>query len=191
MIKIIEGFPDYCIDDLGNVYDSNGIINDRRLFDQHGYLVVQLFDGECFRLKKVHRLVAMAFIPNPENKPTVNHKDGNKHNNCVSNLEWATNSEQLIHAANIGLIDIDKRAENMRKAQKLSPSSKKGYARPSAYKPVAFTDLDGNILLKFKSTKDAIDYVTSKGWNPYCVVDCLRGHQKTIGPNRDITVIRL
>jgi len=48
-------------------------------------------------------LIARAFIPNPENKPTVNHIDGNKLNNTVSNLEWATESEQMIHAISTGL----------------------------------------------------------------------------------------
>lgn len=69
---------------------------------------VQLWKNNQSRLIYVHRLVAEAFIPNPDNKETVNHKDGNPLNNCVDNLEWASYSEQMYHAYKTGLTTVTK-----------------------------------------------------------------------------------
>ena len=68
-----------------------------------GYMYVKLWINNKTRAAFIHRLVATAYIPNPDNKPDVNHKDGNKHNNSVENLEWVTKSENMIHAYQTGL----------------------------------------------------------------------------------------
>lgn len=68
-----------------------------------GYLRVQLVRDGAHQNFLVHRLVAQMFIPNPELKPEVNHKDGDKTNNRVANLEWVTSSENLLHAYEAGL----------------------------------------------------------------------------------------
>lgn len=71
--------------------------------DKDGYLYVTLSINNVKRVFKIHRLLALFFIPNPDNKPQVNHKDGIKSNNKLSNLEWATSSENLKHAYSNGL----------------------------------------------------------------------------------------
>ena len=70
-----------------------------------GYLAIGIWVNNKHKLHKIHRLVALAFIPNPDNKPQVNHKDGNKLNNHVDNLEWMTNQENIQHAWSTGLCE--------------------------------------------------------------------------------------
>lgn len=75
-----------------------------RKFDiTSGYYDVALCKQGKMRTFLVHRLVAEAFLPNPENKEMVNHKDGNKRNNSVDNLEWVTRAENDLHASVNGL----------------------------------------------------------------------------------------
>ena len=69
-----------------------------------GYLFIRLSKNSKHKYYYIHRLVALHFIDNPSNKPAVNHKDGNKSNNNVNNLEWVTNSENQIHALETGLL---------------------------------------------------------------------------------------
>lgn len=91
----------YYISSDGEVYSSRShMYLKQRFWGRCKYLTVTLDNTKSFC---VHRLVAYAFIPNPENKPQVNHIDGNKTNNVVSNLEWCTNSENNLHAMAIGL----------------------------------------------------------------------------------------
>lgn len=98
--KPIEGYEGiYEISSLGNVKSlrTGSIINQ---WTNHGYKYVTLnnFGKKGFR---VHRLVASAFIDNAEDKPTVNHKNGNKTDNRVENLEWATYSENERHSIDV------------------------------------------------------------------------------------------
>lgn len=79
----------------------------------NGYVYQMLYKNGKEKLLRVHRLVAMAFLPNPNNLPQVNHKDGNKQNNSVDNLEWCEQSDNMKHAYKNGL-QIP--SENQRKA---------------------------------------------------------------------------
>lgn len=88
-------FPDdYLISDNGDVFSirSNRVLKQAK--DKDGYLYCVLCVNGVRKTIKVHRLVGIAFLSNPENKPTINHKNGNKTYNSLSNLEWATNKEQ-------------------------------------------------------------------------------------------------
>ena len=99
--KDVDGYEGlYQVSDLGRVKGKD--IKAKNLCQ--GYHHVGLWKNNEVKSMKVHRLVALAFIPNPENKPCINHKDGNKLNNHVNNLEWCTYSENLKHAYDTGLM---------------------------------------------------------------------------------------
>jgi hypothetical protein len=117
--------------------------------DTHGYQIVDLYKNGKGERKKVHRLVAQAFIPNPQKKKTVNHKDGNPENNCVGNLEWATQKENNLHCINI---------------------------LKNRFKPVASYNKSGNLVKQYESVTEAANDVGAQKTN---IVKACRGHIKS------------
>lgn len=102
--KDIQGYEGlYQISDYGRVKSLKRNIIMHPGKDSNGYLFVQLYSHGIYKHHSIHVLVCCAFTPNPENKPTVNHEDGVKSNNRVSNLTWMTYPEQLEHSFRIGL----------------------------------------------------------------------------------------
>lgn len=120
--KQIEGYENlYEVSNLGRVRsverpsrnkrNKNGVIKGKILkpgSNPVGYVIVSLYRDKKQKFFQVHRLVAKAFIPNVMNKEQVNHIDGNKKNNNINNLEWATRSENMKHAIENGLFKIRK-----------------------------------------------------------------------------------
>lgn len=167
--KLIDGFGKrYAVSDFGRVVslsrkisNHTGFINKpSRLLKSHkdkkGYPRVYLDKGDGkTRYIAIHRLVAIAFMPNPSNKPQVNHKDGNKENNYVNNLEWATNKENQIHAVKMGLNDHSK------------------YKSGKPERAVLQIDKDtGEIIAEYKSVKEAGKAMGCK--NPCNISGCCR-----------------
>lgn len=109
----------YQISDLGRIKSFKTVPSGMIMSivnNKGGYLsIVLCAKGRPMQSEKIHRLVAKAFLLNPENKPQVNHKDGDKQNNRASNLEWTTAHENRSHAMNYGLANITgMRAYNQR-----------------------------------------------------------------------------
>lgn len=103
--KSIQGYPHYEVSDHGRVKNSKTgrILKQGR--HKQGYSLVWLSNDGRRRGRSVHSLVGEAFVPNPNHKPQINHKDGVKSNNYVDNLEWSTGSENTQHAYDTGLFD--------------------------------------------------------------------------------------
>lgn len=111
----IEGFPNYAVSDAGRVarvFNGTGKFSSRgrggRILKPYhakvGYYVVNLCQNGSPVLRKIHRLVAMAFLPRDPKRTHVNHVNGDKLDNRLSNLEWCTHRENLAHASATGLI---------------------------------------------------------------------------------------
>lgn len=118
--KDIEGYEGYYqVSNLGRVKSLGNKSNHKQpiILKQAlvlGYKCVSLSKNRKAKMKKVHVLVAQAFLENKKKGLQVNHKDGNKRNNCVYNLEWVTASENVKHAFNMGLAKAKKGMNNNR-----------------------------------------------------------------------------
>lgn len=139
----IKGYPDYSISNFGDICSEK--FNKEKILKQtkgnHGYYFVTLSKNKILKVLLVHRLVAENFIENKYKKPQVNHIDGNKLNNKVTNLEWVTAKQNNQHAWDTGL------RENARKSIKIMIESIK--------KPIYSSKLD----LKFDSCTEAATYI--------------------------------
>lgn len=113
---------------------------------------------------KIHRLVAIAFIPNPENKREINHIDGNKDNNCIDNLEWVSSSENQIHAYK----------NNLRKPSRALLGRTGSECKTS--KQICQFDLNGNFIQEFGSTREAERFIGMRN-----IYACATGKRKTLG----------
>jgi len=110
---VLKDFPNYSITKDG-VVKNNKRESILGVYDSMGYPSVNLSKNGKHCSVRLHRLIAETFIDNPESKPQVNHKDGNKLNYSISNLEWVTRSENVRHAFENGLHENTKRASSER-----------------------------------------------------------------------------
>lgn len=129
----IQNFPGYTITDSGDVWSYRGKTprSLAKIKDKDGYLTVGLSDADGQHMLKIHRLVAKHFIPNPYNYPQVNHKDEDKTNNHVSNLEWVSVSQNV----NYGTRNNKVRQANSKPVVQVFPDG--SYMRFSSAREVA------------------------------------------------------
>ena len=141
---------------------------------KQGYERVELSKNGKIKKYNVHRIVANVFISNPLNKETVNHINGIKTDNRVENLEWATRSENELHAYKIGLA---KNSEKQRNVARL-------YCKENKIKSIIQLDLDGNSIKEWKSAKEVEEKINISRKN---ISQCITGKNKTAGGYKWLT----
>lgn len=171
--KKIEHFENYEISNKGNVRNKNNYT--LKQHKMNNYMTIKLYDrnNKKMILKNIHRLVAEAFIPNPNNKRTINHKDGNKLNNNVNNLEWCTHKENTKHAFETGL-------------QKSWCGTKFGKEHPNykfrgkwkTQKNVYQYDKSNNFIKKYNSAEEVYRILNISSSH---IGECCKGKRKTAG----------
>lgn len=159
-MKIIQiaDYPNYAACENGDIIN---IRTGKRLkpIERKGYLDVGLYKNGVERIEKVHRLIAKAFIPNPENLPCINHKDENKCNNSANNLEWCTQKYNNYYGENRPVQNLVKGAIANRKAVKQ-------------------IDKNGLVINIYVSAREA---ARKTGLNQSNITKCCNGKCKSVG----------
>ena len=161
--KVIYDFPNYEISNYGNVRNNTKIV--KAVPNKHGYNVVLLCNG-IRKSVNIHRLVAAAFIPNPDNLPEIDHIDGDRANNDATNLRWCTRKQNLNYQK-----AINNKRETMKKVN--TWFKKTGKDNHNA-KPVCQYDLEGNFIKKWDCIHDA----QRCGFNHGNIISCCKGRLK-------------
>lgn len=212
-IRDIDGYGGlYAITNYGRVWGYPNYTKlkghwKKQIIDVNGYAKVDLFLGnKKYKRMFVHRLVAMAYIPNPQNKPFVNHKDFNTLNNKSENLEWCTHWENMNYSYVRGRFNAEVRDNALKKAQRIAKEQKTYLAAHKATKEkqswrkmverakelktwekahiVAWKALKKKTKLfknnafidEFESIQEAARYAADMGW---CSYNTLRAFKKS------------
>lgn len=158
--KTVVDFEDYKISSLGRIKNTRDEII-KPWNDSHGYEDIKLYKNKKSFHRKIHRLVAEAFIPNPENKPQVNHIDGDATNNNSENLEWVTAKENINHL----------------KATKGISNQFSKMIRVASY------NLNGDLLKTFETPTEAAIFYGFKNFqwkhDARNINDCCKGHKSS------------
>lgn len=195
-VKGYEGL--YEVSNLGRVRSLDRIIHTNNRFNKMiknvkgriikpslnsktGYLQIILHKSKKNKLFLVHRLVAESFIPNPKNKPQVNHINGIKTENFVNNLEWCTGSENVKHSFKIGLSHSNFKTQSGEKHHfygKHHQETTKVKMKLSHYKKVNQYDKDNNFIKEWNGIKEVEEVLKINNGN---ISECCRGKRKTAG----------
>lgn len=163
--KDIDGYKgEYQISNFGNVYSLKRKKKMSNCISNNGYLQVNLTHNGKSKSYKVHRLVATAFLDNPFNLPEVNHKDENKMNNCVDNLEWCTKEYNLNYNGGQFKRARSRNYESISKKRSIAQS-----------KEIMQLDYDGEIVAIWKNAYIAEQH----GYNRTVINQCCLGNKKS------------
>lgn len=192
-MKDIEGFEDYCATEDGHIYSKRLGRNLKEVKGRGGYLNVGLYKNGFRKAFQVHRLIAIAFVPNPNDLPQVNHKDECITNNVPSNLEWCTCQYNLTYGNRIAKA-IEARRRNdpegksyvqaMETRRKSNPNNEcyqqtvktrtlKGYS--NGEKTIAQYDEEMNLIATYISIAEA---ARKNGFSRGCICQCAKGQKK-------------